>query len=250
MREYYIKDKNSNVVYRGFGPDNDINCLPFDYFRMGHANNMGRIFCDILKVKSPIPIPDDFVMKWVLKETDKMIDEQLNSSTIKPEIKQLLTDDNMSWNMQCKQLNGLILNNVDILWLNKEAQELGYLMDVYHEETYPHKFDEKRMPHMFHQNKEGKIIKIGSTNMTDGEMKAYLQQRKVVQARIYHKEGLWHCFYFTYKGLSGLEGGMMGSKPHYHYLSDKSGVTWDSLMKGIRECKMPSSKVHLIIEKK
>ena len=73
--------------------------------------------------------------------------------------------------------------------------------------------------------------------------------RKVVQARIYHRNEHWHCFYFTFKGLAGLESGMMGAKPHYHYISDKSGISREELNKRISECDMPSSKVHIIIER-
>lgn len=140
------------------------------------------------------------------------------------------------------------LDAAELLWLNKEAQDLGYLLDVYHEEVCPVKFNEKRKPLLFNQNDDGSIDKVGSTDMTDGEMRALLEQRKVVHARIYHRNSQWHCFYYTYKGLAGEENGVMGSKPHYHYLSDKSGIAMDELLKRIKECDMPSSKVHIIIK--
>lgn len=141
----------------------------------------------------------------------------------------------------------MLLTPVDILWLNKDAQELGYLLDIYHEETYPVKFDEKQKPVVFNQNDDKTIETIGKTSMTEGEMRALLEQRKVIQARVYHKDSHWHCFYFTFKGLAGQEKGVMGMQPHYHYLSDKSGIEWDDLIDGIKKCKMPTSKVHIII---
>ncbi|MDO5447960.1 MAG: hypothetical protein Q4F34_09300, partial [Prevotellaceae bacterium] len=85
--------------------------------------------------------------------------------------------------------------------------------------------------------------------MSDGEKRALLEQRKVIQARIYHKDDHWHCFYFTFKGLAGLEGGVMGAKPHFHYLSDKSGIIWEELIKRIKDCDMPASKVHIVIDR-
>lgn len=100
---------------------------------------------------------------------------------------------------------------------------------------------------LFHQKKDGTIEKMDSTDMTEGEMRALLEQRKVIQARIYHKNNIWHCFYFTYKGLAGLESDLMGSKPHYHYFSDKSGIAWDELVRRIKDCDMPSSKVYIQI---
>ena len=156
----------------------------------------------------------------------------------------------LTYKQQNKLLDNLSLSAMDILWLNREAQDLGYLLDVYQEEKFPSKFDEKKHPVVFLENEDKTMDVMGKTDMTEGEMRALLEQRKVVQARIYHKDSHWHCFYFTYKGLAGEESGIFGSKPHYHYLSDKSGITWGNLIRAIKECDMPTSKVHIIIESK
>ena len=187
--------------------------------------------------------------KFMLDETDKMISEQLSKTVASPEIRILLTDDTLSYKEQNKLLKDVTLKAKDLLWLNKDAQDNGYLLNVYHEEKYPSKFDEKKHPFVFNQKPDGTIESIGETTMTEGEMRALLQQRKVDQARVYHKGQTWHCFYFTFKGLAGEESGIMGSKPHYHYLSDKSGITWDDLMKRIKDCDMPTSKVHIVIDR-
>ena len=242
MREFYFKDKKTNVAYRGFQPTTDLDCPPFDYFRLGHAYNGANLFQDILRVKCPIQIPDDLVRKFVLKQTDDMIADKLANSKPHPAIHQLLTNESLSHKEQNKLLKDVTLSSSDLLWLNKEAQDLGYLMDIYHEEKYPEKFDDKKHPLLIKKKKDGSIEKMGATDMTEGEMRALLEQRKVIQARIYHKANVWHCFYFTYKGLAGEESGIMGSKPHYHYLSD-------DLVSRIKGCDMPSSKVHVVIDR-
>lgn len=249
MREYYFKDKNKNFAIGGIAPNNDINWPPFDFFKYGHALNASKMFGEILKVKCPLPIPEDMVNKFVMQQTETMIAGMLEGSNANPQIHQILTNDGLSYKEQNRLLKDLTLSATDILWMNKEAQELGYLLDVYHEEKYPDKFNEKQKPMCYHQKDDGTIETVGNTEMTDGELKALLEQRKVVQARIYHKEGHWHCFYFTLKGISGLESGVMGSKPHYHYLSDKSGITWEDLISRIKTCDMPSSKVHIVIDR-
>ena len=38
-------------------------------------------------------------------------------------------------------------------------------------------------------------------------------------------------------------------QPHYHYLPDKSGIECDELIDGIKKCKMPAYKVHIIINR-
>lgn len=249
MQEFYFKDKHKKIEYWGFIPHNDVNCAPFDYFRYIHAEQCYKIISQILRDEYQIEIPEQNIRQYALKQVDGLIEQLLSTANPKTEIHKLLTDGSLSKKEQNELLKSLTLKTVDILWLNKEAQELGYLLDIYHEEMYPEKFDEKKKPIAYSKKKDGSIDKIGHTEMTEGEMRALLEQRKVVQARIYHKGEHWHCFYFTFKGLAGEEGGIMGAKPHYHYLSDKSGITWEKLIQKIKECNMPTSKVHILIER-
>lgn len=249
MQEFYFRDKKTNVAFYGLVPKNETNCPPFEYFRIIQAYHSAKLFQDRLNVTCPSPIPEELVMQFVLKKTDDMIERLFANSKPHPNIHQLLTDESLSRKDQERLLRGIILTPTDILWLNKEAQDAGYLLDIYHNEKYPEKFNEKTRPILFHQNKDGTIDKIGTTDMSEGEMHALLEQRKVIQARIYHKDSIWHCFYFTFKGLVGDESGLMGSKPHYHYLSDKSGTPWDELVRRIKECDMPTSKVHIVIDR-
>lgn len=247
MREFYIKDRVRNIAFRGVKPTHEMNCRPLDFCKYPHAEIMFGIYNETLKHTCPIPLPEYVVRKFVLDKVEEQIATMLASSALKPEIQKLLTDNNMSLKQQERLLKGMILNPYDILWLNKCAQDLGYLLDVYQEERYPVKFDEKQMPIVINQ-KDDKIESIGKTDMSEGEMKALIEQRKVVHAKIYHKDTHWHCFYFTYKGLAGLEGGKFGSQPHYHYISDKSGIALGTLVDSIKRCEMPTSKVHIIIQ--
>ena len=249
MQDFYIKDKNKNFAIRGMVPHNDFNCPPFDYFRLGHALNVANVYEDILKVKCPFQIPQELIRQFCLQKVDEMLKEMLESSKPNPKIHELLANNSLTKKEQEKLLHGLTLSATDLVWLNKESQEMGYLLDVYHEEKYHDKFNEKQHPAYFRKKDNGEVETVGKTDMTDGEMRAMLEQRKVVQARIYHKEPIWHCFYFTFKGLYGLECGTLGSQPHYHYLCDKSGISLDELTDRINKCDMPTSKVHIIINK-
>lgn len=227
MKEFYFMDKNKSIAFYGILPQDDINCPPLDYFRYA---------CALLS-------------RDKLGQIDYMITEQLRNSSANPIIHQLFIDNSLSYKQQYSILKDIVLSYPEILWMNKEAQDFGYLLDIYYEETIPDKFNEKHYPIFYQQKKDGSFDKIGQTEMSYGEMRALLEQRKVVQARIYHKENYWHCFYFTLKGLSGQECGVMGSKPHYHYLSDKSNITLEDLRKRIKDCNMPSSKIHIVIDR-
>lgn len=134
VREFFIKDKKTGVAYRGYEPSTDINCPPFDYFRFGYANHLAHLFQDNLKVKCPVPIPDALVRKFALQQTDEMIAEKLSNSEPNAAIHTLLFIDTLSHKEQEKLLKGVTLTPSDFLWMNREAQDVGYLLDVYHEE--------------------------------------------------------------------------------------------------------------------
>lgn len=71
---------------------------------------------------------------------------------------------------------------------------MGYLLDIYHEEIYPEKFDEKKKPVAYSKKEDGSIETIGHTEMAEGEKRALLEQRKVVQARFTIKENIGIAF--------------------------------------------------------
>lgn len=249
MREFFFHDKSKGVSFRGIIPFNDVDCPPFDYYRFSHAELVYMTFLEKVKTQCPIDIPEKVIRGYVMSQVDENIKNMLLSTSLKPEIHRLLSDDDLSSKDQEKLLKGIVLTPADILWLNKDSQDLGYRLNIYHEETFPVKFDAKQKPVLLNQKDDNIIETVGKTDMTEGEMRALLEQRKVIQARVYHRGGHWHCFYFTYKGLAGQEKGTMGTHPHYHYISDKSGIAWHELMNRIKECNMPSSRVHIIINR-
>lgn len=249
MREFNFKDQNKKVAYRGILPHNDVNCCPFDYFKDGCALFLANEFRERLEMKGITFYSDDLIDKVTIQNVDKKFSEMLENSTRNANLLELLSNEGLSYKEQKRLLKGMILTSADILWFNKDAQDLNYMLDVFHEEKFPKKFKDKKIPVCFCQQDDNSIETIGTTDMTDGEMRALLEQRKVVQARVFHKGEHWHCFYYTYKGFAGLEPGIMGKQPHYHYISDKSGISRMELERCIKECEMPTSKVHIVINR-
>lgn len=247
MRVFHFEDKRKKIGFRGVVPNNDVNCPPFLHCRLTFAYHMDLLFSDKLKARGLPHDPDDERLAFVLKKVDEEIIEVLAVCRPQPQIFETLTNESLNFKKQKRLLKGVKFEKTDILWLYKEAEDLGYLLDTTLVEKHPAKYDEKKMPHMFYQNKGGSMDVIGDTDMTEAEMKAYLKERKVVQVRLFHNKEHWHCFYYTFKGLAGKEHGDMGSKPHYHYLSDKSGITWNQLQDRIKACDMPSSDVHILV---
>ena len=247
MKVFHFEDKRKNMGFRGIVPNDDVDCPPFLYCRLTFAYHMDLVFSDMIKARGLPQCPADKRFAFVLKIVDEEILKLLSAGSPQPQIFELLSNESLKFKKQKRLLKGLKLEKKDILWLYKEAEDLGYLLDTTLVEKHPAKYDEKKMPHIFYQNKDGSMDVIGDTDMTETEMKAYLEERKVIQVRLFHNKEHWHCFYYTFKGLAGKEHGEMGRKPHYHYLSDKSGITWNQLQDRIKACEMPSSDVHILV---
>ena len=79
MQEFYFKDKNKNFSIMGISPHNDVDCPPYDVFRLAYAKYISRLFGEMLKYKCPVSIPKEMVEKYCLEKTDEMLKEQLET---------------------------------------------------------------------------------------------------------------------------------------------------------------------------
>lgn len=250
MREFYFEDKKKQISYRGYAPHNDENWKPLEYVIYPHAYNRAKIYLDHYEhgCFGELKVNEQFFFDKALDETIEMIKGMIAGHKAPTQLMDLLKFESLPKRQQEKRLKDLKLTATDILCFWIEADIEGYLLDSYHFETYPDRYNEKQHPMCYAQKPDGSIETIGNTEMSDGEMKALLHDRKVVVARILHKDEHWHCFYHTFKGLAGEEPGENGSKPHWHYISDKFGITREDLQERLKNCDLPQSKSHIFIK--
>lgn len=250
MREFYFEDKSRCRFFIGSQPKDDINCNPFDYFLYNYAHTLANLHLQIATHHgNGKNLQTDIFYHLALEEVKEYTDNIMYSTYPHIKLQQILSHTEWNKKQQERLWKGVILQPSDFLWFNWLAQEIGYLLDIYHIQLIPKVFDNKKKPMFFTHETDGSINRIGETDMSDGEMRGILEQRKVLQARVYHKGNIWHCFYFTFRGLAGAEPGVFGGVPHYHYLSDKYGISRDNLNECIYSAKMPSSEVHIQINR-
>lgn len=250
MREFYFEDKVGHFSIIGASPHDDVNCKPLDYFTYNHAYVVARTFMQVASYKKDLSnIDERYFFEFALEQTKENNDRIQYSTYPQAGLQQILAHHEWDKHQQKKLWEGVVLSATDIWWFNWLAQEIGYLLDVFHIEIIPRVFQEKKLPMCFTQENDGRFRKIGTTDLSEGEMRGILEQRKVLQMRVYHRESIWHCFYFTHRGLAGKEPGTYGSVPHYHYISDKFGIPLVNLKKRFSEGKMPSSEIHIQIKK-
>lgn len=250
MREFYFEDKLRNSIVMGICPHDDMNWGPLDYYMYSFALARGNLYNRVIDIKGRPKWADEVLVNRVaLKQTQDMIADMLRNTLPDCRLQQILARAEWTKKQQIKLWKNVELRSIDLLWFNWLAQQMGYLLDVYHIETIPEVYKQKQSPLVFREEDNGEVEKIGETNMSDGEMKALLRQRRVQTIRVYHKNDVWHCFYGTYKGINGEESGSHGSQPHLHYISDKWGMSREELNRKIQTNEMPSSPVHILLKR-
>ncbi len=123
------------------------------------------------------------------------------------------------------------------------ATRFGCTYSNYLTEKLPNGIEEKDLPKIARIEGD-KIVKVGATTLTDGQLKNLINHRKVIVAKFLDNKNGWHCFYQTYKGVSGEEKGATG-RPHLHYLSDKWAIPRDTVVQQIKEGNAPTTKIHI-----
>lgn len=96
-------------------------------------------------------------------------------------------------------------------------------------------------------NKDEIVEKIGNTTLSDTEIKNNRTNSNYLIARIFDNGTHWHCFLQTKFGVLGKEPGENGSNSHFHYISDRFGISKEDLIKSIKNGEYPSVKNHITI---
>jgi hypothetical protein len=129
-------------------------------------------------------------------------------------------------------------------FLLKAYDEHGYTFNNYITEQLPKNVDSDELPLFIKVEKDGTVRSAGETNMSEGQLKAVVDFRRVVVAKFLDSGDEWHCFFVVYRSLRGEES-WRGGQPHFHYISDKWGYTRDEVVAMFKGDKYPTTSVHI-----
>jgi hypothetical protein len=133
-------------------------------------------------------------------------------------------------------LNQQILPNQLLALYCVAYLEYGYTFSEYKSEHLPIDLMGKDFPDLFYEDKN-EIHKIGETSLSDGQLKHSLKNRNVTVSRFLDKGEEFHCFFVTYKSLRGEEKNWKNGQPHFHYISDKFGLSRDKVLNELKSKK-------------
>ncbi len=187
------------------------------------------------------------VTKRSIEESAKQLQNMITDNPVSSSFIELLTKD-LKKKEQIRLLKGAKLTIEQLSNLFYNAEEQGYSFSHFRFEGTPKNYSLEELPKFAYLNDDGSVEKIGGEKLTDGEVKAMIEQANVLIVRILEKDGHWHCFLQTFKGLKGKEAGKEGGRSHIHYISDKfCNLTFDDLKGMVKKGNYPSTPVHIPI---
>ena len=143
---------------------------------------------------------------------------------------------------QLRLLNGLSLTTNELMAFICRSWDYGYVYSTYISEHLPVGLDVRRMPIFAYKQDDGKIVKAGKTSLTDGQIKQAIEQRSVKVVKFLDRGSQWHCFYQTYRSLTGKERAHKNGQPHIHYISSAWNLPREQVLAELRskDYKLPS----------
>jgi len=113
----------------------------------------------------------------------------------------------------------------------------GFKYSQYRTEILPKGMKSEMMPHSANLLENGEIEVLGTTKLSDGQIKQAILHRTVTLGKFLEKGEIWHSFFTNYKSLNGEEFWLGESQPHFHYISNSFGLTRERVVSELKSKK-------------
>ena len=242
-----IADEKGCGFYRIFWDDKVEKVNPVEYYKNVELNKRVITYRDILQMKAPFlaqKLSPNFYVRYAKEDIDK---EKFWETKEQTEISEnfLTLLETTRKKDQISLLKGLSINPDQLIALIlRSFKEHGYVYSRYRFEYLPKDLVDKKKPKVVDASKEDAIKIIGDTDLTEGQVKKMINERKVIIAHILDRGEEWHCFFITYNSIGGKENHKNG-QPHFHYISSAFGITRDDFIKSMENGNYKSTSVHI-----
>lgn len=137
----------------------------------------------------------------------------------------------------------LILSADQIFPIFLMAENKGFIYSEYHYRPIPKAYEHSNIPIFMMQTDSG-IEHIGNSDISKGQMKNLIEQKNEYVARIMTKGNSWFSLFSTFRGITGQEPGLIGKKPHMHFISGLFGIPKEDFINNFKKG-IASSKIHI-----
>lgn len=246
MKIVKIFSEDNKSFYRLFYDEDFEFVDPIKYFKERSITSSYYLVKDQYEYKFQ-SFPEEIRNKVFAKKAIELWEEKLHgilNESLEKEFLDLLCAENKKDQLKLLRSKALTTNAFAKL-LFTASSEFGFTFSRYTSEKLPGNLEKSQLPLVFElDDNEESISIIGETTLKEGELKNVILHRKNIVANFLDKGSEWHCFYLTFKALAGKESWNEG-QPHYHYLSDKFGVSREEVIRGIKAGNVPSTPVHI-----
>ena len=170
----------------------------------------------------------------------KKFDDEMKLKGVPDSISKLLE---ITQKKDANRLDGEhLVTSDDLFAFIYNCEGLGFAHTSWFEEYLPPNISRKDLPKVIHA-KEGEPIEVvGETSLSEGQLKALMDQRKNTSVHFFTKGDAWHCFFFTHNDVRGKHGAMGG---HAHYLSHLWGIPREDVESQLKQRDYSLSSIHL-----
>jgi hypothetical protein len=242
-----ITNEDGNGFYRIFWDDNVEKVNPIEYYKQYELQKRAISYRDILEIKDPIltaKLSDDSFIRFAKEKLNEEKFWEIKEETEVPENFLKLFETTRKKDQE-SLLKGLSINpNQLIALIFKSYKDYGYLYSRYRFENLPKGLENKEKPEVADISEDGIIKTIGKTDLTKGQVKNMIEQRKVIIAHFFDKGDDWHCLFTTYNSIEGKENWKDG-QPHFHYISSAFGITRDKFIESMNSGQYKSTSIHI-----
>lgn len=236
-----IYDENGQGFTRIFSSDKVEKVNPVEYYKTFELEKRAITLKDLFSVKNPY-LTSQLSKDFFYKKAAETLEDFFEQTPVHENFLKLLETTRKK--KQIALLRGLSINPDELMSLIfKSHTEFGYLYSKYMFENMPAGLEGKKLPKLLNIKEDGTVIKVGETDLTDGELKNVIQHRKVIVSHFFEKDDIWHCFFLTYNSIAGKENHNYG-QPHFHYISSSFGISKEDFIESMRIGNYKSTNVH------
>jgi hypothetical protein len=243
MKEEKIYDEDGKGVTTVFYASDFEFVNPIQYYSDTQIKTIMSMERELLTMKNPIlasELSQEFFFKRALEQWNERYVE-IKATKVPENFLKLL--DAKSKKEQVKLLLGQCINPDELIAFIFKAWEEGFSFSQYTTEHHHKGLDTSKLPKLIHlKNKE--IKTVGKTDLSDGQLRQVIEQRKVTVAKFFDKGQDWHCLFLTFNSIVGKES-WKGGQAHLHYISSKYNITREQAVNGFKNGNYPSTSVHI-----
>ena len=246
MEEHTVYDDDGKGFTKIFSGTDIEFANPIEYYKNREIQRSMSLERTTLSLKNPIitaSLPDAYFLKRANEKWEERL-AQINSDSVPGNFISLLNT--QSKHEQEKLLRGQSITPFQLAaYLFRAWTDFGYSFSNYRAEHHHKGVSEQDLPQLIRLDEEN-VRKAGTTSLTDGQLKNVVNHRKVIVSKILDRGSEWHCFFITYNSIAGKEK-WQGGQPHYHYISDKWGLSRQEAVDRLKSTNYPPTSVHIAL---